>query len=82
MSQDQGGACGSSGAGAGPSRSTSSDPTTLAELLSSEENKGANLVSPLTWCPHLETSVNKDLPTPVSNDIYKGIPGGSIILLL
>ena len=32
---------------------------TLAEYLSLPENQNANLVMPLSWCPHLE-SINKD----------------------
>lgn len=30
------------------------EPTTLLEFLSLPENKDANFVTPLTWCPHLE----------------------------
>ena len=47
----------------GPSRekdaSKNVENMTLAEYLSLPENQGANLVVPLTWCPHLET-VTKD----------------------
>ena len=43
----------------GPSKEKDAENMTLAEYLSLPENQGANLVVPLTWCPHLET-VTKD----------------------
>ena len=43
----------------GPSKSvekeTKNENMTLAEYLSLPENQAANLVMPLSWCPHLET---------------------------
>ena len=38
----------------GPSKPTEKDMT-LAEYLALPENKDANLVMPLDWCPHLES---------------------------
>ena len=34
-------------------------PMSLMDYLSLPENKDANMVMPLTWCPHLET-LNED----------------------
>ncbi len=41
----------------GPSNEAKDDMT-LAKLLSMPENANANLVMPLSWCPHLETIKN------------------------
>ena len=39
---------------AGPSKAPEQDKMTLAEYLSLPENQNANIVMPLSWCPHLE----------------------------
>ena len=39
----------------GPSKEASQNNINLVEYLSLPENQGANLVVPLSWCPHLET---------------------------
>jgi hypothetical protein len=41
------------------------EPKTLQEFLSLPENKEANMVVPLTWCPHLETTVTSQVPEKV-----------------
>ena len=43
----------------GPSKPKDPKDMTLAEYLSLPENQNANLIMPLSWCPHLE-SINKD----------------------
>ena len=40
----------------GAAASCSDDVKTLKEFLALEENKGANYVVPLAWCPHLESN--------------------------
>ena len=35
----------------------------LAEYLALPENKDANLVMPLSWCPHLDTITSEPVPT-------------------
>ncbi len=57
--------CSSSSGAAGPSAAAAAttsaseveDATSLSELLSMPENRGATLVVPLSWCPHLEADL-------------------------
>ena len=39
----------------GPSKPKQKSDMTIAEYLSLPENQNANMVMPITWCPHLET---------------------------
>ena len=36
---------------------------TLSDYLALPENRGANIVQPLQWCPHLESVTSDSLPT-------------------
>ena len=45
----------------GPSKPKETNMT-LAEYLSLPENQNANLVQPLSWCPHLETITKEFCP--------------------
>ena len=42
---------------------------TLAGYLALPENKDANLVMPLSWCPHLDTVTSEPVPTNI--DVHK-----------
>lgn len=57
-----------------PGSSKDIDPETpsnmkLTEYLALPENKDANIVQPLTWCPHLEMITSESMP--VSIDVQK-----------
>ena len=42
------------------SSSASCAPPALSSVLQEEFNKGAHLITPLSWCPHLEVNLPRE----------------------
>eukprot|EP00923_Selenidium_pygospionis_P009258 GHVN01015848.1.p1 GENE.GHVN01015848.1~~GHVN01015848.1.p1 ORF type:complete len:159 (-),score=35.48 GHVN01015848.1:131-607(-) len=50
----------------GPLGDPTDEPQTLADVFNSPENQGAEVVLPLSWCPHLKDHVSPDSPPTIS----------------